>query len=793
MSMAGESQGHDNKLVRKMALAALKSTDMFKKCSSKLLKRLTKKFAFINFRTGEYVIKQGDVGMRFYVILDGTIGVYVNTGTRRDSRVATLKRGACFGERSLISDQKTNASCVAIMETTCVYVTRHQFEQIFKKEDLKMFTENIKMQTLLSSGNTKDISKMDINLQHRVMSRVNKLGARLMRNNARHKEKVAARKRTLWTWWGKLLNHCKTDIALKTKCFRSLDRNYVKKIISKCKIKRYKKKQFIYRKGDVANFVYVVIGGSISVRGTIIKKNRLINAPIRTVWKMETFGEYEVIERIIQEQESLKSDAHITHGGVRQTNSTRAPLRRYYSARAGNDGAYCFVLDTQICQEIFGVYKKCLRIDWDNISSLINASLHSRLGAKIILARKHFKIFKNMTNNEAAVILDGDLSSIKIYHPAETIAVKGKICESLHVILSGEAVISNIPPPLRALTATDKAHGKLSLNAESVNRRLVSNVAIIGINSAFGVGEVLKVREAEIRRLQKFPESSIKIKEKQWRSKSYMQYKNGLVAGSCTVAIMEIDQTLALGHCSLGTLLTLRQDYLTRVAHRNLFQHAAPDKHSKNKAIYFPPFPGIHSKVKINNEILTAHNTSRGNQSFGNYLDMLTSSLVRQAPPKAMKTFQNIKVSSKEHTFRKPQQVTKDFESVLKRTVSIRNIRENTHLFNGGSSKKRVKTYPKRRNRRLVASVRHNEAAQKKFSPKLVVPQTLSSSWERFNSSSKRLNAKLPPMLLTGSFENQLQIDESRAPHCGNAQVGFTKSQDAEKPETPFVIEYFKL
>ena len=42
-------------------------------------------------------------------------------------------------------------------------------------------------------------------------------------------------------------------------------------------------------------------------------------------------------------------------------------------------------------------------------------------------------------------------------------------------------------------------------------------------------------------------------------------------------------------------------------------------------------------------------------------------------------------------------------------------------------------------------------------------------------------------------FENQLQIDESRAPHCGNAQVGFTKSQDAEKPETPFVIEYFKL
>ena len=34
----------------------------------------------------------------------------------------------------------------------------------------------------LSSGNTKDISKMNIGLQHRVMSRVNKIGARFMRN-----------------------------------------------------------------------------------------------------------------------------------------------------------------------------------------------------------------------------------------------------------------------------------------------------------------------------------------------------------------------------------------------------------------------------------------------------------------------------------------------------------------------------------------------------------------------------------------------------------------------------------
>ena len=790
--MVGENQGHNNKHGRKMALTAMKSTEMFEKCSSKLLKRLAKKFTLITFRTGEYVIRQGNIGLRFYVILDGTIGVYVNTGPNHDSRVATLKRGACFGERSLISDQKTNASCIAIMETTCVYITRRQFENIFKKEDLKMFTENIKMQTLLSSGNTKDISKMDINLQHRVMSRVNKLGARLMRNNARHKEKIKARKRTLWTWWRKVLNHCKTDIALKTKCFQSLDRDDVKRIIDKCKIKRYKKRQFIYRKGDIANFVYIVIGGSISVRGTIIKKNRVINAPIRTAWPMETVGEYEVIERIIQAHEMSISNASSPHG-VGRTSGTHARLRRYYSARAGNTGSYCFVLDTQICQEIFDVYKKCLKTDWHDISSLIKASLNNRLGTKIILARKHLKLFKSMTHNEAAVLLDGNLSNIKLYNPAQKIAVKGKPCESLHVILSGEAIISNTPPPFRALTATDKAHGKLSLHSESVNRRLASNVAIIGVNSAFGVGEVCNVREVEIRRRQKYPESAVQIREKQWRFKSYIQYKNGLVAGSCTVATMEIDQTLLLGHCSLETLLTLRQDYLTRVAHRNLYQHVASGNYSKSKSSHLSIFSDTNSKAITDNEILTAHNTSRGNQSFGNYLDMLTSSLVRQAPPKALKTIKSIQVSSKEHNLRKPQPLANDFKNILKKTVSIRNIHQNIHALNGSLRKQSAKTYSKSYHRRLVASSKPNQTAQKRASSTLVTSQALSSSWHKYKSPTKRQNIKLPPMLLSGSFENQLQLNGSQESQSGNLQVAFAKAQDTDKPETPFVIEYFKL
>jgi len=64
------------------------------------------------FQPGEYIIRQGNVGDLFYLVVDGNVGVYVaNDGN--ESKVASLSKGTYFGEKALLSDDKRGASCVA--------------------------------------------------------------------------------------------------------------------------------------------------------------------------------------------------------------------------------------------------------------------------------------------------------------------------------------------------------------------------------------------------------------------------------------------------------------------------------------------------------------------------------------------------------------------------------------------------------------------------------------------------------------------------------------------------------
>eukprot|EP00943_MAST-04B_sp_MAST-4B-sp1_P004159 g4159.t1 len=73
-SNTNSNSKNQTKKYRRLGLQALKRTEMFKKCSLKMLKKLARKFKPIDFRAGEYVIKQGRVGLRFYVVLEGAIG-----------------------------------------------------------------------------------------------------------------------------------------------------------------------------------------------------------------------------------------------------------------------------------------------------------------------------------------------------------------------------------------------------------------------------------------------------------------------------------------------------------------------------------------------------------------------------------------------------------------------------------------------------------------------------------------------------------------------------------------------
>jgi CRP-like cAMP-binding protein len=100
------------------------------------------------FERGEVIIRQGDPGETFYLVISGTVDVTRRAGAAGSERhVTTLGPGTCFGEHALIEDKRRNASVVAAEEVE-VYVLAKtdfwrllgqilSFRGLIKKIDLK--------------------------------------------------------------------------------------------------------------------------------------------------------------------------------------------------------------------------------------------------------------------------------------------------------------------------------------------------------------------------------------------------------------------------------------------------------------------------------------------------------------------------------------------------------------------------------------------------------------------------------------------------------------------------------
>jgi len=80
------------------------------------------------FRAGDPIVKEGEAGLGFYVILDGQAFV-----KRKGKTVAKLKKGDFFGELALLDDQPRSADVVASEATKCLVLLRWNFWALVSK------------------------------------------------------------------------------------------------------------------------------------------------------------------------------------------------------------------------------------------------------------------------------------------------------------------------------------------------------------------------------------------------------------------------------------------------------------------------------------------------------------------------------------------------------------------------------------------------------------------------------------------------------------------------------------
>jgi CRP-like cAMP-binding protein len=93
--------------------------------------------AWLKFSPGDVIVKEGDEGKSFFIILQGSVCIQKKVGiTSIKKPILCLKKGQCFGEVAVVAGQPRGADAVAEFET---YLMRINAEDLDKENESLQF------------------------------------------------------------------------------------------------------------------------------------------------------------------------------------------------------------------------------------------------------------------------------------------------------------------------------------------------------------------------------------------------------------------------------------------------------------------------------------------------------------------------------------------------------------------------------------------------------------------------------------------------------------------------------
>jgi CRP/FNR family transcriptional regulator, cyclic AMP receptor protein len=104
----------------------LSSFSFFKNIEEKHLETVISYFKLTKFKVGDIVIRKGDPGGRFFIIVSGSVNVLNDAGII----ISTLDRGEVFGEMSLICNDMVNATIQVKEPSSILYINQQNFHKI---------------------------------------------------------------------------------------------------------------------------------------------------------------------------------------------------------------------------------------------------------------------------------------------------------------------------------------------------------------------------------------------------------------------------------------------------------------------------------------------------------------------------------------------------------------------------------------------------------------------------------------------------------------------------------------
>ena len=133
-------------------MTTLLQTKAFHKIPPANIQAIFMRMQRVDYKTGELIIKQGDEGDYFYVVVKGKCAVVRETPLNKEGiKLAELGVGDTFGEEALISDAKRNANVTMLVEGTLMRLGKEDFRTLLNEPMLE-WVDYTEAQRLVAKG-----------------------------------------------------------------------------------------------------------------------------------------------------------------------------------------------------------------------------------------------------------------------------------------------------------------------------------------------------------------------------------------------------------------------------------------------------------------------------------------------------------------------------------------------------------------------------------------------------------------------------------------------------------------
>ncbi|TDT71590.1 cyclic nucleotide-binding protein [Hypnocyclicus thermotrophus] len=129
--------------------------EFLKSLSEKSKNELSKKIRVLRYGKGEIIVKEGEEGDSFFIIQSGIVDIFIN-----NRKIANLKKGDFFGEMSLLTGNKRNATVVATTDLELLVLDKMTFRKIIENDKAIL---DILSEYLLKRGEENTKFNKDIN------------------------------------------------------------------------------------------------------------------------------------------------------------------------------------------------------------------------------------------------------------------------------------------------------------------------------------------------------------------------------------------------------------------------------------------------------------------------------------------------------------------------------------------------------------------------------------------------------------------------------------------------------